>query len=241
MYETLQGVVLGTIKYSDKHNIVHIYTDRHGRMAFAVPLGSTRGARLRSALLMPLSVVEFEARLLPGRELATLRDLRLLQPLASLHASPEKSAVAMFMGEVLAHAIQEQEQNVPLFQFLKHSVLTLEGLMRGVANFHICFLYRLGEHLGIQPDIGTYQPGAWFDMAGGVFTMHPAGAPHLMRPDEAAVIRLIARMNYANLHLFRFNREQRNQVLDTILTYFRLHNSTLGTLRSPEVLKQLFV
>ena len=27
-----------TIKYSDRHNIVHIYTDKHGRMAFAVPV-----------------------------------------------------------------------------------------------------------------------------------------------------------------------------------------------------------
>jgi len=43
------------------------------------------------------------------------------------------------------------------------------------------------------------------------------------------------------MHRFRFDRQQRNQVLDVMLTYYRLHHSTLGTLRSPEVLKQLFV
>ncbi|MBR6283917.1 MAG: DNA repair protein RecO [Muribaculaceae bacterium] len=241
MYEKLRGVVLCTVKYSDKNNIVHIYTDAHGRLAFAVAQGSTRGARQRNALLMPLSLVEMEARITPGRELCSMHDLRSLRLLADIHANPAKSAVAMFMGEVLSHCIQEQERNDALFAYIHHSVTTLEELKRGVANFHICFLYGLGEHLGIQPDVSTYERGAWFDMDGGVFIPHPAGTQHLMRPDEAAVIRLISRMTFDNLHAFRFNREQRNQVLDTILTYYRLHNSTLGTLRSPDVLKQLFV
>ncbi len=241
MYEKLRGVVLHTIRYSDKHNIVHIFTDAHGRMAFAVPQGRTRGSRQRNAMLMPLSLVEMEARLASGRELASMHDLRLVRPLTGIYGNPAKSAVAMFMGEVLSHCIQEQERNQPLFQFIEQSVDTLNQLQRGVANFHICFLYRLGEFLGIQPDMDTYTPGAWFDMAGGVFTSHPAAVPHLMRPEEAAVIRVMSRMTYDNIHVFRFNREQRNQVLDTILAYYRLHNSTLGTLQSPDVLKQLFV
>ena len=48
-------------------------------------------------------------------------------------------------------------------------------------------------------------------------------------------------MTFAGLNHFRFNRDERNRVLDTIIAYYRLHNSTIGTLRSPEVLKQLFV
>ena len=241
MYEKLTGVVLSTVKYSDRHNIVHIYTDAHGRMAFAVPQGSTRGARQRNALLMPLSLVELEARVLPSRDLATLRDLRPVALLTDTRSNPAKSAVAMFVSEVLAHSIQEQERNDALFSYLCQSVTTLESLRRGVANFHICFLYGLGEYLGIQPDISTYQPGAWFDMDGGTFVRTPDTMRHMMHPDEASVIRLLSRMTYDNLHAFRFNREQRNQVLDTILAYYRLHNSTLGTLRSPDVLKQLFV
>lgn len=241
MYEKLTGVVLSTVKYSDRHNIVHIFTDGCGRMAFAVPAGGSRGARQRNALLMPLSLVELEARVLPGHELATVRDLRPIVLLTHTRCNPAKSAVAMFMSEVLTHCIQEQERNTALFSFLLQSVTTLESLGRGVANFHICFLYGLGAHLGIQPDIGTYRPGYWFDMDGGTFMPHPGGSLHMMRPEEAAVIKLLSRMTYDNLHAFRFNREQRNQVLDTILAYYRLHNSTLGTLRSPEVLKQLFV
>ena len=240
MYEKLRGIVLATIKYSDKHNIVHVYTDGNGRMAFLVPQGNTRGTRMRNALLMPLSVVEFEARITAGRELATMHDLQRALPLSDIYTNPAKSAVAMFMGELLAHCIQEQESNNRLFTYIETSVLALEQTTRGVANFHICFTYHLGILIGIQPDTGTGNEGWWFDMQEGVFHPTPTGGSHWLRPEEARVIWLLSRMTFANMHLFRFNHTERNQVLEVMLTYYKLHHSTLGTLRSPEILKQLF-
>ena len=75
MYEKLRGIVLNTIRYSDKHNIVHIYTDGRGLMSFAVPIGKTPAARMRNAALMPLSLVDLEAAVRPGRELSMLREV----------------------------------------------------------------------------------------------------------------------------------------------------------------------
>lgn len=241
MYEKIQGVVLGTIKYSDKHNIVHVYTRQRGLMGFAVPLGRTSAARQRNAMLMPLSLIDAEARIMPGRELSTLRDLRLGTPITAIYADPVKTAVAMYVCELLTHAIQEQEQNLVLYDYIEQCVMILDSATQGVANFHICFTYHLGILLGIQPDTGTWHEGWWFDMQEGVFRPTPSGGSHWLRPDEARVIWLLSRMTFANMHRFRFGRQQRNQVLDVMLTYYRLHHSTLGTLRSPEVLKQLFV
>ncbi|MBQ4916357.1 MAG: recombination protein O N-terminal domain-containing protein, partial [Muribaculaceae bacterium] len=34
MYEKLSGIVLHVLRYSDKNSIVHILTDKCGRMAF---------------------------------------------------------------------------------------------------------------------------------------------------------------------------------------------------------------
>ncbi|MDO4511301.1 MAG: DNA repair protein RecO [Bacteroidales bacterium] len=241
MYESLQGIVLNTIKYNDRHNITHIYTDRHGRMSFLVAQGKTAAARMRMSMFMPLSLLQFEARILPGKDLCTLHDVRRTHALHSLYASPVKNAVAMFVSEVLTHCIQEHEQNEGLYQYISTSVRLLEALTEGEANFHICFLYHLGSFLGIEPDMTSYREGYWFNMAEGTFHSRPTGVGHNLRPEQARVIYLLSRMNFSNLHIFRFNREERNQMLDTILAYYRLHNSTLGTLRSPEILKQLFV
>lgn len=241
MQETLNGIVLNIIKHSDRTSIVRIYTDRHGLMAFAVPQGATKGARARNAMLMPLSLVEMVATIKPGRDLHTMRDLRRTYPLTTIYADPFKNAVAMFMCELLSHTIQEREPNEHLFTYVSTAVKLLEQSVQSVANFHICFMYRLGVFLGIQPDSTGYNEGYWFDMDGGVFVKVPSGGGHCLRPDEARIIGLLSRMTFSNHHLFRFSREQRNQVLDTAMAYFRIHNSSVGTMRSPEVLKQLFI
>lgn len=241
MYESLQGIVLGTIKYNDRHNIAHIYTDRHGRMSFLVAQGKTAAARMRAAMFMPLGLLQFEARILPGKDLCTLHDVRRTHTLQSLYADPVKNAIAMFVSEVLSHSIQESEQNEPLYHYIATSVQLLDAMTDGVANFHICFLYHLGAFLGIEPDVNSYSEGYWFDMIEGTFNPGPTASGHNLRPEHARVIQLLSRMTFGNLHIFRFNREERNLMLDTILSYYRLHNSTLGSLRSPEILKQLFV
>ncbi len=241
MQETVQGIVLNTIRYSDRHNIVHVYTDRHGLMAFAVPQGATRSARQRAAMLMPLSLIECVVSTRPARELASLRDLRRTYPLMSIYSDPVKNAIALFVSEVLTHVIQEQESNPPLYRYIEQAVMLLEQLSDNVANFHICFLYHLGAFLGIEPDVGSYRSGYWFDMNDGVFRPGPVPGHRHLRPEQARVIALLARITFSNMGHFRFSRQQRDQVLDTTLTYFQLHNSSLGTLRSPQVLKQLFV
>ena len=241
MQEKLEGIVINVIKYNEKHNIAHIYTDKLGMLSFLVRQGSTHAARMRNAMFMPLSVIEFEARLQPGRDLGTLHDVHRAANLQSLYIDPMKNAIVMFVSELLSHTIQEHEQNMVLYSYLKSCIVRLEEERGSVANFHICFLYRLGQFIGIQPDIDSYREGYWFNMNEGVFTQSPHAGMKSLPPDQARVLPLLSRMTWDNMHHFKFSREQRNEIVDMILNYYRLHHSTLGSLRSPEVLRQLFV
>jgi len=241
MYEKLRGIVLNTVHYSDKHNIVHIYTDGRGLMSFAVPQGKTQAARMRNAMLMPLSLVDLEAGIRNGRDLAILRELRRNFPLATLYSDPIKNAIALFISELLAHVIQEPEGNAYLFRYIEQSVQLLEQMPDQIANFHICFLFHLGAHLGIQPNLESYRKGYWFDMTEGVFVPAAVRGHDLLQPQEAQVIHMLSRMTFSNMTVFRFSRDERNRMLDVIIGYYRLHNAAIGTLRSPDILKQLFV
>lgn len=241
MREKLRGIVINVIKYNEKHNIAHVYTDKLGMQAFLVRQGTTHAARSRNAMFMPLSMLEFEATLRPNHDLGTLHDVRRTMPLMSIYSDPMKNAIAMFLSELLSRTIQEQEQNMVLYSFIKSCIVRLEHMSGSVANFHICFLYRLGQFIGIQPDIDSYHKGYWFNMNEGVFIHTPQPGTTSLPPAQAQVLHWLSRMTFENMHHFKFSREQRNQVLEIILNYYRLHNSTLGTLRSPEVLKQLFI
>lgn len=240
MQEKFNAIVLNVIKYNDRHNIAHVYSDTRGVLPLLVRQGSTAGSRARNAMFMPLSLLEVVASFRAGNELGRIVEVRRRELLLDLHSHPAKVTIALFIAEVLQRAIVEQERNDQLFAFIDHSVLRLDSAQRGIANFHITFLYQLGRYVGIQPDINTYAPGRWFDLQEGVFTVGVPRSGHALPPDHARAIRLLSRMNYDNMHLFRFTRRQRALLLDTTLAYYRLHQSTLGTLRSLDILKQVF-
>ncbi len=241
MVEALRGIVLHTIRYNERHNIVHVYTDMHGLMSFLVPTGSGHRARERMALLMPLSLIELQARTRPNTDLATMHDVQRYAMVGAIYADPVRSAVAMFLSELLWRVIQEHERNDALYRYVESSVLALDTMEEGVANFHLWFLFNLGAHLGIEPNMETYRPGYCFNMTEGVFVPYAGVSRHILQPDRARVIRVLSYMHLDNIHRFRFTRDERAEVLDTILTYYRLHSGTvLNSLRSPDILHQLF-
>lgn len=240
MQEKVSGVVLNVIKYNDRHNIAHVYTDRFGVLPVLVRQGSTPAARARNAMFAPLSLVEMVAVTRAGQDLAHVRDVKRTALMLDLHTNPVKRAMALFLSEVVAKAVVEQERNEPLYLFLTQSIRRLNDCRQGVANFHLCFLYRLGRFVGIQPDVATYAEGRRFDMDDGTFTAGITPGHRTLPPEHARAIYLLSRMTYDNMHRFRFTQDQRRLFLELILDYYRLHQSTLGSLRSLDVLKQLF-
>ena len=48
------------------------------------------------------------------------------------------------------------------------------------------------------------------------------------------------RMNYETMHLFRMNHDERNRIVDVLMTYYRLHVPNFPELRSLDVVRDLW-
>ncbi len=241
MYQPLHCVALRTIKYNDKHSILSVYSLEMGRLSFLVSAGNGREANRRRAMFMPLSIFECVASIKPGRELHTMRDPRVLMPLHGLHSHPMKGAVAMFIADVLNSVLRESQSDNATFAFLVDAITRLDVMNEGIANYHLCFLYRLGRFIGIEPDISSYQKGAVFDMQEGRFRMTPPMHHKYLNATDAGVLAMLSRITFDNMRFYKFNRNQRNDLLDKILEYYTIHYSSLSQMQSLEVLRALFV
>ena len=240
MYKTLHCIALRTIKYNERNNILAAYSLEAGRVSLFTPAGAGKEASRRRAITMPMSVFCCEADMRPGREVFNMREPQACVALHGVHAHPAKSAVAMFLAELLAAVLKESQADRALFLFLADAVERLERARRGVANFHIAFLYRLGQYVGIGPDISTYMPGRTFDMREGIFRASPPLHSHYLDSHDAAVLATLSRITWGNAHAFGFSRAERQRVLQLMLDYYTLHYESLATLRSLDVLRALF-
>lgn len=240
MLQKYQGIVLCTLKYNDKSNIVRIFTQQGGQQSFLVPATRSRKAAVSAVLFQPLSLVEFEADYRPKSGLHPIREARAWYPLLSLPFHPYKSGIALFLAEFLYRVLNEETENTPLFYFLTHSVRWLDASEGSCANFHLVFLMRLSRFLGLYPNTEHYQEGALFDLLNATFTTATPTHGCFLPPDESARVRSLLRMRYETMHLFAMNRTERNRCLDIICRYYRLHLPDFPELKSIDVLKELF-
>ena len=161
-------------------------------------------------------------------------------PLQNIYADPVKNAEALFLSEVLCQTIKEPEANTPLFAFIARSIQILNLMEEGKANFHLCFLLQLCNFLGFSPNMESYRPGYFFDMLNGIFSSTRPTHSYTLDTRESEVFARLTRMDFNNLGYFRFNRGERNAILDRILAYYRLHQPGIDELKSPEILRAIF-
>ena len=241
MYEKTRGIVLYTLPYNDTLSIVHIYTERFGRVSYMLPRGAGRAAKMARALYMPLSLLDMEVEVRAGREMQRIREAHAAVSLMRIQGDPVRSSLALFIAEFLGSVLRSSEPQPQLFTYIAQSVRLLDGLEQGLGNFHLCFLVGLTSYLGITPNAEGYRDGYFFDMQEGLFVSRQSTINNvLLSPMEARFLLKLLRMNYTNMHCFRFSRGERGIILDRIIMYYSLHFTGMGQLSSPAVLHALF-
>lgn len=238
MLEKSNAVILNITKHTDKTLIINAYTENYGRTAYAFTLGNGRKTRLQRALFAPFALLTIECDYRPKEQIQHIKNAEMLYP-QQLQFDAVKSAVALFLSDFLLHVMREPEPYPSFFRFLSDSIILYNVMQEGKANFHLCFLIALSSFLGFYPDTNTYSKGAYFDLLNGVFTTQPPMHKHYLSPIESENFMRITRMNFRNLHVFEFSREERRHILDKIIEYYRIHEG-FSPLKSPDILKLLF-
>ena len=108
------------------------------------------------------------------------------------------------------------------------------------ADFQLVFMIRVSKFLGFYPNVDDYADGDFFDLRGGLFTHYPPTDKEFLGSEEARNIRNLMRMSASNMHLFRFSRVQRNNVIEVLLRFYTLHIPDFHALKSWDVLRGVF-
>lgn len=244
MIERIRCIVLRTVKYGDNSIIVDAYTESRGRMSFMTPFARGRRTNSGAAFWAQLSQVEFQVDIRPQGKLPKPQDVRFYNSYLDLPFSPLKSSIAMFIGEFLSAALRGEGENTPLYKYIETSLRWLDmsdpkSQSSGIANFHLVFLMRLTLFLGIYPNLER-RTLPYFDLVAGEYCEHMPAHSHVLKYEEAHVLPLLFRMDYSTMHVYHFNRLQRQRCIEVLLEYYRIHIPQFPQLKSLEVLAELF-
>ncbi|MFC4666245.1 DNA repair protein RecO [Falsiporphyromonas endometrii] len=239
MLTTLRGITLHSIAYNDRNDIVYLYTRQRGLVGALVAKSKSKRSKRNNLLSSPPLEVELIGDVNKKNSLVRISQFSIVNAYNSIRLDPIKATIMMFLSELLYRILREPEPDNQMYDFICQSFQFLDETEDSSANFHLCFLYYLLMHLGFSPDFDCSDNRQFFDMTESCFTNVMPNGPYIS-PREATFLPTFQRINYHNMHLYRFTRQERQIALKYLITYYRLHLPPFGELKTLEVLKEMF-
>ncbi|MEC3906447.1 DNA repair protein RecO [Tamlana sp. 2201CG12-4] len=238
MIISTQAIVLSKLKFKDHDLIVKCYTQQKGVVSFLLRgvLKSKKG-QLKVAHFQLLSQLQIIMNFKNNRSLQHIKEAKLSCMYVSLHTHVLKSAIVMFLSEVLNSTLQEEEQNENLYSYLENTLLWLDSQSE-YSNFHLLFLLKLTKYLGFYPDV-THIDYPYFDLIEGRFKLKTVNK-YSIAGENIVLLKQLLGTTFDALPNIKINAKQRQSFLSMILLYFELHLGSFKTPKSLQVFNQVF-
>jgi len=237
MIEKTKAIVINSIKFGDTSLIATCYTETCGMKTYLLRgIMKSKRAKIKPAYFLPLMQLELLANHNHKGKLNSIRELQISNPYQSIHTNILKQTMALFIGEVLYHAIKEEEGNSELFQYLETALLWLDT-NDSISNFHLLFLLNLTKFLGFYPDIAGKEM-EYFDLMEGKFS-HKSTF-YTISGEKLILFRKLLGINFDTVHNTGLNAAGRQMILTLLIEYFELHLSGFKKPKSLNVLKTVF-
>ncbi len=151
MLKKTLGIVISYIRYRETSIVVKIFTRDLGLKSYIVNGVRSSTAKSKMAFYQPLTVLEMVVYDKDSSGLQRVSEVKLAFPFHRIPFEFHRSAVAMFVGEVLSKSIYDNYQNQSLFDFLQFAISHLDGEEINLPLFPIVFLWETSRFLGIAP------------------------------------------------------------------------------------------
>jgi DNA repair protein RecO (recombination protein O) len=235
---TTKAIVLSSLKYGDTSLIVKCYTQEEGVKTYLVRgVLKPKKAGIKVAYFQPLTQLKIVANHNSKNTLNSIKEIQVIHPYKTFHTDIVKQSVVLFLSEVLSNSIQEEEQNLALYEDLETAFIWLD-LHDRVANFHLLFLLNLTGFLGFYPDVSEINKKG-FDLLEGNFS-DQIHEKNVISKNHFYQFKKLLGVIFDTLENVTFSKEERQLVLQVIIQYFKLHLDSFRKPKSLEVLETVF-
>ncbi len=240
MITKTRGIVFRAIKYGETSLITEIYTEERGLQKYIINGVRSAKSRTSASLLQVMSLLEMVAYHRSDKDLQRIKEIKPAYVFQHIPFDIKKGAVGLFMTEIARKTIREEEQNVPLFNFLFHAFAFLDETRSSVANYHLCFLLQLSRYLGFAPGGQYCADTPVFDLREGLYVKGtPAGQAFVEGLSSAALYALLqSRLEEA--HEVSIPADERKILLRHLIDFYRLHVENLPVINAHAILQEVF-
>lgn len=218
-----KGIVLSYMKYGDTSIIARIFTQELGYGSFIVNSIRSQKSKKSIGYFQPFTLLDMVLYVKESRDLQRVSEFKSHTPLHSIHQNFTKSTITLFLSEVFSKLLQfEHASNTPLYDFAEESIIAFDQIEVGLGNFHIQFLLKIGPYLGYE-----------IEQADSLFSSMDKLAP---TSEDHHLLEQMINDPYGST--YELNRQSRNIMLDSILSFYE-HHAHISKPKSLDVLRSV--
>ena len=220
MLHKTRGIVFRFTKYGETSIIVNIFTELFGLQSYIVNGVRSKSSKNKIALYQPLTLLEMVVYHRENANINRIKEVKCFYPYQTISVDIKKSALAIFINEVLNKTVKEESHAKDLCTFLMESLQALDRMTEKAENFHLMFLLKLSRLLGF-----------------GAYNLIEVLGP---RASDAETERLLDQLIHAEYNTFiPLTNTQRRAILELLLKFYGDHIDTFGEMRSVQVLRDV--
>ena len=237
MLTNSEAIILGYINYSETSVILKTYTRGFGFKSFIIRgIRTKKKKKITLGQLQPLNILDIEFNN-KNSELSYLKTIRIIEPYNSINDDIIKINICLFLAEFLSKILKIDLKNEPLFEFIKQSLLWFDNSSKS-SNFHLLFILKLSDYLGIMPKYSS-EESLYFDIENGIFTNTPMSNNYIKdRVVKDLKDILGIKFDYNNEILTNIN--QRKDMLNFLISYYEYHVPGFKRPKSVDILNEVF-
>lgn len=220
MLHKTRGVVFRFTKYGETSIIVSIFTEMFGLQSYIVNGVRSSSSKNRIALYQPLTLLELVVYHRPNANINRIKEVRCLHPYQSITTDVRKSAIAIFLNEVLNKTVKDESHAGELCSFLINSLIVLDTIEQHAENFHLLFMVKLSRLLGF-----------------GAFNVNEILGVRIVNEDMEQLIQRLLEAGYDEP--LSISNASRREMLDLLIKFYADHIENMGEMRSLHVLKEI--
>lgn len=231
-----RAIVIKAIRYGDNNLIVKLLTEQNGLQSFMVKGAYNKNAKIRAALFQPLTLLEIVAAKSRG-ELGYLREAGVEYAYQDIPNNINKNAIVLFLCELLSKTIQESETDLELFTFIHDALTHLDEMTSNCSDFPLKFVVKLTDFLGFAPNINSYKQNFIFDLDEGRFLHDGTTATYVIDKRQSELLHTLCVNEVTEDYCLNITNQERRQLLEAVISYYKLHVSGFNEMKSTEILK----
>ncbi|HOG40941.1 MAG TPA: DNA repair protein RecO [Bacteroidales bacterium] len=237
-----QTIVLHLTKYGDSGLIAHVLDNRLGRRGIYL-----RGIKKskNSAVIAQfhnLAILEVVTAASTKSKLLYMQEYHPLVQLHSIRTDISKSAIALFVSEVIYRTLREESGDEELFEWLKGMISALEALEGNSANFHLKFLVGFCRQMGFLPHDNYSEQTPLFDIISARYVSAGAlrDSTYLFTEQDSLLLYRLLNADLNEAMQIPLNARARSGFCDQMLKYLSYWLDTPINIRSLAVLHTIF-